>query len=67
MGRGTITIEVDPITPEMTERLRQIFLTLIGSGGLNVRSGQTTMHFDHEGVLQLVETHEKKWLRKKQG
>lgn len=65
MGRGTITIEVDPITPEQIERYRGIFTALIASGGLSVRSGQSILHFDQDGTLQAIEAHEKRWVRKK--
>lgn len=63
--KGTIVLEFDPISHEETLRYKQIFEALFLSGGLNVRAGQVTLHFDHEGTLQLIETHEKRWLKRK--
>lgn len=64
--KGIITLEMEGITQEATERFREIFVTLIASGSLGIRSGQAVLHFDHEGTLKLVETHETKWVRRKQ-
>ena len=65
MKRGTIILEFDEISPEATERFRQIFVDLIASGGLNIRNGNTTLHFDQNGVMQMVDVYEKRWLKRK--
>lgn len=65
MAKGTIILEFEGISQEVTERYRGIFEALFASGSLNIRSGQVTVHFDHEGTLQLIETHEKRWVRRK--
>jgi len=66
MAKGTIVLEFEGISQELTERYRGIFEALFASGGMNVRAGQTTLHFDFEGNLQHIETHEKRWVRRKQ-
>lgn len=65
--RGTITLTFEPISQEETARFKTIFDAIFLSGGLNVRNGQVVLHFDHEGTLQLIETHEKRWLKRKEG
>lgn len=64
LERGTIVLQFDGISKEETERYRQIFEALFASGGMNVRSGQTTLHFDFDGQLRLIETHEQRWRKK---
>jgi hypothetical protein len=64
-GKGTITIDIDNVTPEDTERVRSVIERLILSGSFNVRNGNVTLHFDHEGVLQLIDSHVIRYRRKK--
>ncbi len=66
MAKGTIVLEFEGISQPDAERYRAIFVALFASGGLNVRSGKVELHYDHEGNLQLIETHEKRWVRRKQ-
>lgn len=51
MAKGTIDIQIDPISHEDTERYRKIILELIAYGAFTVKSGSVTLHFDHEGNL----------------
>ena len=65
MNKANITIEIDPISFEEAERIRGIIMSLIGSGGLSVKSGSTTLHFDVDGTLQEIEVkYIRKWRRK---
>lgn len=68
MNKAVITIEVDPMSFEEAERVRGIFLALLGSGALNVKSGSATLHFDHQGTLQEIAVQfVRKWRRTGEG
>ena len=63
--RATLTFELERITFGHAEKMRRAIDFLIDVGAFNVRSGNVTMHFDLDGVLQEVETHSiRKWRKK---
>lgn len=66
IGNGSVIFDLENVTPEETERIRAILKSLILCGGLNIRNGSVTMHFDNEGQLQLIESNTIKYRRKKQ-
>ena len=54
------------VTKERLDKFREIFEALIVSGGLSgVRSGQTIIHFDHEGVFQGIELSYWPWRKRR--
>lgn len=55
MEKGTITINIEGISFEETERYRGIITFLIASGAFNVRGGSVTVQFDPLGLAQEVE------------
>lgn len=65
MREGLINLVLDGITFEETERIREILHVLITSGGIHVKNGQTIIHFDHDGTVQEIEVHQKRWKRNK--
>lgn len=66
MQKGTIVIEVDPITPIETEAYRQKILTLIANGIFNIKNGKAELHFDAEGTLQQIVINVVKYRRRSQ-
>lgn len=65
MREGIINLKLEGITFEETERLRELIHTLIINGALHVKNGQTILHFDHEGTIQEIEIHYKRWKKNK--
>lgn len=58
-------LEID-VAAEDHDRYKEIFQALIKSGGLTgVKSGHTSLHFDHQGSLQSVRLDYAPWLRRK--
>ena len=62
-GKGQIILEMDNCSPKDLDRIRHILKTIILCGGLNVRNGNITLHFDNEGVLQKIDAHTMKFRR----
>ena len=64
MNEGIITIRLDGITREQTERCRQMIHQMFVSDVFNVRNGKATLNFDHEGILCDIEISMKTWSRR---
>lgn len=62
---GTITINLEGVSFEETEKCRRVLHTLISQGLFNIRNGSMNLHFDFEGTLQEIEVHLKKWKKNK--
>ena len=62
---GTITINLEGVTLEETERCRLVIHTLISQGLFITRNGSITLHFDGEASLQEIEVHTKRWRKDK--
>ena len=62
---GTITINLEGVSLEETEKCRLVIHTLITQGLFSIRNGSMNLHFDHEGTLQEIEVHVKKWRKNK--
>lgn len=60
---GTITITLEGVTFEETERCRRILHLLITEGLFNINNGTMNLHFNREGSLQGVDIFRRKWRR----
>ena len=65
MDVGRIDLRLEGASVQETERFRTIIHTLLESGALNTRNGRVILHFDHLGVLQMVERDFICWRRPK--
>ena len=63
--RGTVILRLDNASKEVTEKLEQDIVTLWRAGVFTVKNGSVTLHFDHDGVLQEIETRVRNWRRRK--
>ena len=61
---GTITIRLEGINFEQTERCRLMIHKMFEAGVFNVRNGKAILNFDHEGIMADVEISMKTWSRK---
>ena len=52
---GVITIKLEGVTFEQTERCRLMIHKLFELGFFNVKNGSFTVHFDHEGTMGSTE------------
>ena len=64
MNEGVITIKLDGITKEQTERCRQMIHQMFLSEVFNVRNGKAVLNFDSEGLLADIEISQKTYSRR---
>lgn len=62
---GTITIKLEGVDFEQTERCRRIIHTLFSRGFFGVRNGNAEVHFDPLGELAKMEIHKITYMRDK--
>jgi hypothetical protein len=55
MAVGEIRLSIEGISREDTLKYQEILHALVISGGLNVRAGSTTIHFDNQGIFQGIQ------------
>ena len=65
MNEGTITLKLEGITFEETERIREMIHILISQGVFHVKNGTATLSFDRDALLQDIEIRYKRWKRDK--
>jgi len=63
--KGTITIELEGLSPQELDRCREIVDTLFVKKVLFIRNGSAKLNFDSEGVLQEI-IYETRWKKNKQ-
>jgi hypothetical protein len=63
---NTINIDLQGYTNEEIQKMKEIFLALIQSGGLTgVKGGKTIIHFDLGGDFQGIELNYWPWRKKR--
>ena len=67
MNQGLITIKLDGITFEQTERCRLMIHKMFEADVFNVRNGKAILSFDNDGILADIEISMKTWSRKHEG
>lgn len=55
MSVGKIELQIEGITKEETLKYQEILHALIMTGGLNIKAGKTSIHFDNDGIFQGIE------------
>lgn len=65
MQIGTITITLEGVTIEETERLRKMIHTMFTDGVFNIRNGKAILNFDNDGLAE-IEKQIKTWKRGKE-
>ena len=64
MNKGTITIILEDISVQQTERFRRVIHTLFTEGAFNIRNGQVLLHFG-DGELKGIDINMIKWRQSK--
>lgn len=64
MNEGIITIKLNGISFEQTERCRQMIHQMFMSDVFNVRNGKAILNFDSDGILADIEISQKTWSRR---
>ena len=64
MNEGVITIKLEGITFEQTERCRMMIHKLFEAGVFNIRNGKAILNFDNDAILADIEVSMKTWSRK---
>ena len=64
MKEGIITIKLEGVTLEQTERCRQMIHKMFEAGVFNVRNGKAILNFDSDSNMADIEISMKTWSRK---
>ena len=64
MNKGTITLELDGLSPETILRIKETIDSMFMAGAFGIRNGSVELHFDNDGVLKKI-SHNTQWLRDK--
>ena len=65
MNNGTITITLEGVSFQDTERYRKMIHTLFERGVFNIRNGKAILNFDNDGDLAEIEAQVKTFRRDK--
>lgn len=63
--KGIITIALEGVSLEQTERLREAIHTLIEERVFSLRNGRAILHFDQDGILSAIDFDFQRWRRGK--
>ena len=64
MNQGIITIKLEGVSLQQTERCRAMIHTMFEHDVFNIRNGKAILNFDHTGLLADIEISMKTWSRK---